>query len=210
VALSAVALEATWLVGRARLALRREPHRLPPAGSEHTTHLTSIARLPAEVAARLEPALARLRKRDPQHHYYPVDTLHVTIRNLDSLSADARTAAGAAIASHPSFELTARGLSLSPHTVFAAVRPVDGTLRALRRELASVAGGSAGRFPDLAFANIVRFSGRVSREFVSELAALRRIDLGSWRVTEVELVRTDRLLSREGTEVLERISLGAK
>jgi 2'-5' RNA ligase len=210
VALSAVALEATWLVGRARLALRREPHRLPPAGSEHTTHLTSIARLPAEVAARLEPALARLRKRDPQHHYYPVDTLHVTIRNLDSLSADARTAAGAAIASHPSFELTARGLSLSPQTVFAAVRPVDGTLRALRRELALLAGGSAGRFPDLAFANIVRFSGRVSREFVSELAALRRIDLGSWRVTEVELVRTDRLLSREGTEVLERISLGAK
>lgn len=206
-ALTALAFEGAWLVGRARLALRRERHRLPSAGPEQGSYVTSVTRVPTEIAARLEPALARLRRHDPQHHYYAPDTVHVTIRNLDSLSAGALPAARAAIAAHPSFELTARGLSLSRHTVFAAVHPVDGTLRALRRELASLAGGGAGRLPDLAFANVVRFSGRVSGEFVRELARLRRADFGSWLVTEVELVRTDRLLSREGTEVLDRVPL---
>lgn len=206
-ALTALAFEGAWLVGRARLALRREQHRLPPAGRGQASYQTSVVRLPAEVAARLALQLERLRGRDPQHYYYGADSLHVTVRNLDALPAARLPAAREAIASQPPFELAVRGLNLSRHTVFAAVHPLDGTLRALRRELAALAGAGAGRLPDLAFANVVRFSGRVSREFVSELARLRRADFGSWLVTEVELVRTDRLLSPEGTDVLDRIPL---
>jgi 2'-5' RNA ligase len=203
--LTGLALEGAWLAGRARLALRREDHELPPAGLGHASYLTSITRVPGEVAERLEPLLDRLRRCDRQHHYYEPDSLHVTIRNLDGL-ADL-PAARAAIASRPAFDLAARGLNLSAHTVFAPVLPADDTLGALRRDLAGLTGGSAGRLRDLAFANVVRFSGRVSRDFVRELARLRRVELGSWRVTEVELVRTDRLLSRDGTEVLDRIQL---
>jgi 2'-5' RNA ligase len=209
VALTGLALEGAWLLGRARLALRREHHRLPPAGRGHATYLTCIARVPAEVARRLEPALERLRARAHQHHYYEPHSLHVTIRNLDALGAGRLDDARAVIASHPPFALAARGLNLSRRTVFAEVRPLDGTLRSLRRSLAGLVGARDGLLPDLAFANVVRFSGRVDAPFVRELAALRRRDFGSWIVEEVELVRTDRLLSREGTEVLERVRLGA-
>jgi 2'-5' RNA ligase len=209
VALTSLALEGAWLVGRARLAVRREHHRLPPAGRGQATYLTSVVRIPAEVAGRLAPALERLRARAPQHHFYEADSLHVTVRNLDVLSGGDIAAARSAIASHPPFELEARGLSLSPHTVFVAVWPADATLRSLRRELAAIAGGTRGALPDLAFANVVRFSGRVESDFVRELARLRRLELGSWLAREVELVRTDRLLSREGTEVLERVELAS-
>lgn len=206
-ALTALALEGAWLVGRARLAVRREHHRLPPAGRGQATYLTSIVRVPAEVAERFAPALERLRTCSPEHHFYGADSLHVTIRNLDALSGGDLAAARTAIASHPPFELEARGLNLSPHTVFVTVRPADDTLRSLRRDLAAVSGRTLGPLPDLAFANVVRFSGRVESDFVRELARLRRLELGSWLAREVEIVRTDRLLSREGTDVIDRVPL---
>jgi hypothetical protein len=43
---------------------------------------------------------------------------------------------------------------------------------------------------------------------LAELARQRRRDFGSWTVTELELVRTDRYLSHEGTAVLARLGLG--
>lgn len=208
-ALSSLALEGAWLAGRARLAFSRKHHQLPPAGLEHAAYLTSVVRVPADIAGRLEPVLERLRAHGPQHHYYEQDSLHVTIRNLDSLADDDLAAARAAIASHPPFELEARGLNLSLQTVFAAVRPADGTLRSLRRALAELTGAKPGALADVAFANVVRFSGRVEPGFVRELARMRRVELGSWLVREVELVRTDRLLSPEGTQVLDRVRLGA-
>jgi 2'-5' RNA ligase len=204
VALRRLALEGAWLVGRARVVLRREEHRLP----RQSTYLTSIARVPPEVAARLAPTLERLRACGPQHHYYAPDSLHVTIRNLDALSGGDLGAARTAIASHKAFELEARGLNLSRHTVFVDVRPADATLRSLRRDLALLAGGRLGILPDLGFANVVRFSGRVDGDFVRELGRARRVELGRWVVQEIELVRTDRLLSREGTEVLHQVPLG--
>jgi 2'-5' RNA ligase len=207
VALTGLALEGAWLAGRARLLLSRTRHELPPAGRGQATYLTSVVRVPADVAQRLEPVLERLRAHGPQHHYYGQDSLHVTIRNLDALSGDDLAAARAAIASHPPFELETCGLNLSPHSVFAVVRPADGTLRSLRRELTELTGGKTGALADLAFANVVRFSGRVDAGFVRELARVRRVELGSWLVREVELVRTDRLLSPEGTEVLDRVPL---
>jgi hypothetical protein len=131
----------------------------------------------------------------------------VTIRNLDALSGGDLGAARTAIASHKAFGLEARGLNLSRHTVFVVVRPADATRRSLRRDLARLAGGRLGLLPDLAFANVVRFSGRVGDDFVREVARARRVDLGSWVVREIELVRTDRLLAREHTEVLDQVRL---
>jgi hypothetical protein len=60
---------------------------------------------------------------------------------------------------------------------------------------------------NLAHANVVRFSGGVTTEFVREVSRSRRIHLGRWAVREVELVRSDKLLSREGSHVIERIPL---
>jgi hypothetical protein len=68
---------------------------------------------------------------------------------------------------------------------------------------------AARRARPLGHANLVRFSGPVTAAFLAEVARQRRRDFGSWTVTEVELVRTDRYLSHEGTTVLARLRLGA-
>jgi hypothetical protein len=60
---------------------------------------------------------------------------------------------------------------------------------------------------NLAHVNVVRFSGGVTTKFVREVSHFRRIHLGRWTVREVELVRSDKLLSREGSHVIERIPL---
>jgi 2'-5' RNA ligase len=128
------------------------------------------------------------------------------------------------VGAHPPFQVAVRGLGAAPATVFALAFPDDPTLRSLRAELAGLlAGKRLGRVPSgterrrlgrgsgsrraLGHANLVRFSGPVTAAFLSELARLRRQDFGCFAVGEVELVRTDRFLSPEGTTVLERIRL---
>jgi hypothetical protein len=60
---------------------------------------------------------------------------------------------------------------------------------------------------NLAHANVVRFSDLVTMRFIKEVSRFRRTHFGRWTVREVELVRSDKLLSREGSHVIERISL---
>jgi hypothetical protein len=109
------------------------------------------------------------------------------------------------------------GLNLSPTTVFAQVFPHDHTFHSLRKHLGefaerSVDQSSSERIVDgvarnLAHANVVRFSDLVTREFIKEISRFRWTYFGRWTIREVELVRTDKLLSREGLHVIERIPL---
>jgi hypothetical protein len=109
------------------------------------------------------------------------------------------------------------GLNLSPTTVFAQVFAHDRTFLSLRRQLEGMADGSVSQpsserlidvaARNLAHANVARFSGGVTTEFVREVSQFRRIHFGRWAVREVELVRSDKLLSREGSHVIERIPL---
>ena len=150
--------------------------------------------------------------------------MHVTVAVVDGfLPDDLDISAGLAelraiVGSHPRFDLTLSGLNVSPTTVFAQVIPHGWTLRSLRGHLRSSAkqntsrSGSASGFGVVArsllpHANVVRFSGEVTGEFLEEVSRLRRAGLGRWTVSEVEFVRTDRLLSRGGTQVVERMPL---
>jgi len=169
------------------------------------------------------PILERLRQQNAHHHYYPADTMHVTIRKLGQFAPDDPGAAARLdhlrriVASHPSFDLTMWGLNLSPTTVFAQVFPHDQTFFSLRRHLGGIAGrnveqSSSERITDgvarnLAHANVVRFSGSVTTGFIRELSRSRWTSFGRWTVREVELVRSDKLLSRAGVHVIERIPL---
>jgi hypothetical protein len=118
------------------------------------------------------------------------------------------------IGQYQSFDLTVRGLNVSPSTVFAEVIPHGGTLRALRADLRRIgprAGGPSG-FGDyvrylLPHMNLVRFSGRVTEDFLEEVSRSRLAWCERWKVSEVELIRTDTLLSRESRQVLARIPL---
>jgi hypothetical protein len=198
--------EALWLGGRA--VLRTGRRRSPP--SPGVRYLTSVVRVPGEVAAALAPALERLRALDSHHCYYAPEQLHVTVANLDGLRVPLERVERV-LASAPPLSLAARGLGLSPGTVLVRMEPLGDELLGLRRRLRPLApapglGGALLR--QIAFANVVRFAGTASRAFVGEVARLRGHELGAWTAGEVEIVRTDRLLSPEATEILARIPLG--
>jgi 2'-5' RNA ligase len=184
---------------------------LPPSGPAAAVHLTTVVRLPATVTAALAPTLDRLRAVGPRHHYYPPETMHVTVQNLDALRPAAPLPDGLIelVAARAPFRLAVRGLGVGPGVVFALALPGDATLASLRAGLAGLAGGhDRGRLGrGLGHANLVRFSGPVTAGFLAELARLRRQDFGTFTVDEVELVRTDRLLSPEGTTTLGRLRL---
>lgn len=210
-----------WEAGRARLraGAGRRAFTPPPSGPAAALHLTTVSRLPAEVVAALAPALDRLRADGPGHHYYPPGTVHLTVQNLDGLDLDGDAGAAtlaelrALVGSHPPFQAAVRGLGVSAGTVFAQVLPCDATLRTLRADLGGFLErhALAPRRPrSLGHANVLRFAGPVTAAFLGELARQRRRDFGSWTVTEVELVRTDRYLSHEGTTVLARMGLGLR
>ena len=206
-----------------RLSAGRTAYALPPSGPDVAVHLAVIIRLPLRVASSVAPILEELHQHDPHHHYYPPESIHVTIRKLGQFpSEDTGAAARLAelrhiAASHPSFDLTVRGLNLSPTTVFAQVFPHDQTFHSLRRYLGGIAERSVnqpsseriidGVARNLAHANVVRFSDMVTKGFIKEVSRFRRAYFGRWKVREIELVRSDRLLSREGSHVIERIPL---
>jgi 2'-5' RNA ligase len=209
-----------WEAGRARLraGAGRAAFTPPPSGPAAAWHVTTVARLPAEVVAALAPALDRLRAGGPGHRWYPPGTVHLTVHNLDGLDLDGDAGAAtlaelrALVGAHPPFRAAVRGLGVSTGTVFAQVLPCDATLRALRADLRGFLRRHAvtpRRARLVGHANLVRFVGPVTAAFLAEVARQRRRDFGSWTVTEVELVRTDRYLSREGTTVLARMGLGA-
>jgi 2'-5' RNA ligase len=206
-----------------RLSAGRTSYALPPAGPDAAVHQAVIIRLPLSVAESVAPTLERLRERDPHHYYYPPDTMHVTIRKLGRFPSDATSVAARLAkvrhiaASHHSFDLTMSGLNLSPTTVFAQIFPHDQTFHSLRQHLGGVADRSVYHSNsekildavarNVAHANVVRFSDLVTMRFIKEVSRFRRTHFGRWTVREVELVRSDKLLSREGLNVIERIPL---
>jgi 2'-5' RNA ligase len=211
-----------WLISSAQLRLSadRALHSLPPSGPDAPLHCGVIIRPPAHVVTSVAPALERLREISPYHYYYPADSMHVTVGSVNRFLSDGSNAAArlaelrAIISSYPSFDLKLRGLNISPFTVFAQVIPHGGTLRALRTDLRMLGrrAGEASGFGDyvrdlLPHMNIVRFSGRVTGDFLEEVSGSRQEWFGQWTVREVEVKRSNTLLSREGREVLERIPL---
>jgi 2'-5' RNA ligase len=214
-----------WVASSSWLGLSagRTAYALPLSGPDVAVHLAAIIRVPSRVASSVTPALDRLHQYSPHHHYYPPETMHVTVRKLGSFPSDDSDVAARlgelrrVVGSQPSFDLTMWGLNLSPTTVFAQVFPHDRTFHSLRRQLGgmadhSVSQSSSERLIDVAarnpaHANVVLFSGGVTTEFVREVSRFRRIHFGRWAVREVELVRSDKLLSREGSHVIERIPL---
>jgi 2'-5' RNA ligase len=204
---------ALWWPGWAatRATAGRRAFTLPPSGPAAAVHLTTVVRLPATVTAALAPTLDRLRAVGPRHHYYPPETMHVTVQNLDALAPAAPLPDGLVelVAARAPFRLAMRGLGVGPGAVFALALPGDATMASLRAGLAGLAGGHNRGRPGrgLGHANLVRFSGPVTAGFLAELARLRRQDFGTFTVDEVELVRTDRLLSPEGTTTLGRLRL---
>jgi 2'-5' RNA ligase len=200
-----------------RLLMSRLAPRVPgEPGAElnaigRARFLTTVVRLPAEVAERLAEAASGLDRIQPGHYLYPPQSIHLTVLGLADVP-DAERAVEAAVHGHRPFALEVRGLNLSRDTAFAELHPRGTELRALRKDLRAVEShehGSVSRWirRRLAHANVVRFRAPVERRLVAEVGRLRRVSFGEFEVAEVELVHTDKVLSDAGTRTLARYRL---
>ncbi|WP_156908571.1 2'-5' RNA ligase family protein [Bradyrhizobium murdochi] len=227
--LDALQFKSLWATGTAALSLstvRRQQYILPASGPDAAVHLSLVARLPQQPNSGIGKVLAELERLHPSHHYYPSDTVHVTIQNFDDIKDVDRDELLARlrhrIGTLRPFSLTGHGLGVSPNSVFLQLFPEDDSLWGLRQQLTRstqdlsytrkrTAGPGAFRdllFRRLAFANLIRFSGPLSPSFIRAIARHRATCFGRFTVEALELVQTDRLFSAAGTTVIDRMPLG--
>jgi hypothetical protein len=212
-----------WATGITALgfsALRGHQFVLPASGVGSAVHLSLVARLPQAASSRVREIVSDLRQRNPSHHYYPADTIHLTIMNLDPCVDNDRLELLAqlqdCIGPSHRFYLQGRGLGVSPSSTFLQLFPENRSLLMLRRKVSHLRPVGRGIEPDdfrtllfrrLAFANLIRFSGPLSVSFVREIARHRSTIFGRFLVETLELVHTDKLFSAESTRTIQRFDL---
>jgi hypothetical protein len=174
---------------------------LPVIGDRSQLHLTSVLRLNLPLTTTLEIA--------ERHYRYPANTVHVTVANLDDSNVPVATAveqlSGRVLAP---VSLRLEGFGCSADTIFVKTF-YDAAFASLRKTVRRAFEMPRGPlqviralpYSAMAFANVVRFDGAGERP-------PRNITLyGLVTIDTMEIVRTDRVLSDDATEVVARISL---
>ena len=198
--------------GAAGVVLRLRP---PPPEPSSSRHLTTLTRLPLELATEIVEIVHPLVAACSDAYLYPPESVHITILTLDQLlksNEEVAADVGAALRAQPSFSMTVRGIGASPATIFAAALSSDHELGRLRKRMSlslEVRRSAPARLvvAGLGFANVVRFAGLSPARLGRELHGLRRREFGSFAVKRVELVRTDRVLAADATEPIEEFDL---
>ncbi len=175
------------------------------------THLTTVVRIPLEVAAPLVEAVRRLPGADDQY-VYPVSDLHLTVLNLDHVAAAALPESiakvEAVLADTTSFEVRLRGLGMSAQSIYAQVFDCSGALRVLRKRLSHITGARpTPALRHLGFVNVARYLAPDVERLRDGVHAARQVPFGTLLVTAVEIVRTDKVLSHSGTTLLSSVRL---
>jgi len=220
--LTAALLDLDWLAQRAiGRGLRRDA--IDPDGADPgapASFTTSVIRLPADLAARLEGVAASLAETQPGQYLCPAGTIHVTVCGPlpasggpgdDEALADLRVVAPRLAGGR----LRVVRLGLGDTSVFAALEAEGADLLGIRRELAArwgVAGrpGIGGAIASrLLWANLVRFSVPASPALRAAVGRVRRPVHAGVPIEAVELVRTNRAMSPERTTVLGRVDVAA-
>jgi len=190
-----------WALGR------RPRFELSAPGGPYTT---LMAYLPEKLAAELAEVAASLPGTEG-HYRYPPEQLHVTVRSFGD--ATDLPDIGPAMAGLRPIVVTSAGLGLTRETVQLRLLPGNDTLGELRRRLARTPGVPR-REPrqrllaPVAFANVLRLNGKVDPELRAAVAARRDLLTGQQIVlSELTLVRTDRVASPAGTQPLARYEL---
>jgi len=190
-----------WAVGR------RPRFELSDPGGPYTT---LMAYLPEALAAELAEVAAALPAR-AGHYLYPPAQMHVTVRSFGD--AGNLPDIGPAIDGLPPIELTGAGLGLTRETVQLRLLPGNEALGELRRRLAKLRGVPSRRprqrlLAPVAFANVLRLNGSVAPELRRAVAQQRGLLAGERiALSELTLVRTDRVASPASTQVLARYEL---
>ncbi|WP_081438611.1 2'-5' RNA ligase family protein [Pseudofrankia asymbiotica] len=190
--------------------LRRGPAIPWRADEGPRAFLTTVVRVPETMGDRLREA-ARPAAEAGGHHLYPAASLHVTLINLDR-HADVRMARleqalADCVAAAPPVVFDLCGLAVARSTLYvqAYARPgraVPSLRASILRRLDPAGRESPPMGAGLAFSNVVRFRS-TDIAAAREVARARRADrFGSFSLEAVELVRTDKVMSAAGTEIL--------
>jgi 2'-5' RNA ligase len=164
--------------------------------------LTCVVRLPSAVALPIHQAVRSLPGVE-RHYVYPASDLHLTLLNLGA-SEDLEAVAAVLIRTAP-FAVRLRGLQLSRHSVSVRAFDDTGALQAVRRRLIEVT-GTRPAWPRrrLGFVNVVRYLSQDVQQLTEAVRDQRARPFGVLEVTVAEVVRTDKVLSADGTTLLAR------
>lgn len=184
---------------------------------------TIVARLPLHVATVLVDVLEPLRRKCPDHYFYPADTIHLTLidvsplaegcdfEGIPPLALEAFSQLDSELRDEPPLKLRLRGLGLFPTTIFAQLFDLESRITDLRERIGEILRRETGAVlrpavaPGLVFANLARYSAVPSAEIVDGVGAFREWPDLSFKVENFEIVTTDKVLSRRRTAVHGRL-----
>jgi hypothetical protein len=167
--------------------------------------LTCVVRLRPVLALPIHQAVRSLAGVE-RHYVYPAADLHVTLLNLGA-STDL-DAVAAVLGRTAPFAVRLHGLQLSRHSVSVRAFDDTGALHAVRRRLIEVTGARpAWPRRRLGFVNAVRYLSQDVQQLTEAVRDQRARRFGVLEVTVAEVVRTDKVLSADGTTVLARTAL---
>jgi hypothetical protein len=194
---------------RGRRQLSKGVQLLDPDGD--VRYVTSVLRVPDDIA-QVVTGVVRALPGVAGHYLYPSADLHLTVLNLDSARQttveDRAQAAESALHDLPTFPVKLAGIGVSQQSVYVRAYDPTGSLWRLRGRLAS-ATGCHQPVPRrlLGFVNVVRFTRPCVADLLKGLSSLRPASLGTFDVSAVEVVHTDKVLSTAETIVIRRIAM---
>jgi 2'-5' RNA ligase len=202
-----------------------DPHLLDRA-TDDRRGLSLIIRPAPDMIARITGLIDRLREIVPGQHIYRPDELHITLLALIGVApgfdlavvplAAYRALLADLFAHVRPFEVHFTGVTASPDGVMVCGHSEGDALNILRDRLReSLAQAGLGASLDrryrivTAHVTILRFCAQPADlpALIEFLSAARRCDLGSFRVSQVELVTNDWYMSHDRVEVLARYAL---
>lgn len=213
VVLPSVLLHASWLARAVRLQ-RTQPRPEEADPFAPASLLSCVLRLPPSIAHQLRAYANELEGLEPDHYYYPPESMHVTLaapRSTDDARiavTDVRAIAPLLVGAHA----RVLGVGLTKRTLFAAIVPDRSLLaarRSLRRSWRQSGGGLSSDvlFGRVWYANIVRFRADPSKRYLARARKTGSLRFGWFELAAVEVVRTNKVMSPACTVVLARIPI---
>ena len=189
--------------------------------------ITLLSRVPPAIAENINGILADFQQLEPKQYYYPPSDLHLTILSIISCyegftldliePAAYERLVGEVLRRTPPFRVTFSGLTASPGGLLIQGFPQDDGLEKLRNELRTTFRASGlqqsidQRYSiQTAHSTVLRFRAPLlnTEALLQKLARYERQFIGSFDVTELELVYNDWYQRAATTRLLARYSLG--
>ncbi|HJP90904.1 MAG TPA: 2'-5' RNA ligase family protein [Pyrinomonadaceae bacterium] len=202
--------------------------QVPSATVGNASVLTTVIRICPDLYPSISEVALSIQRAYPPHYFYPLTDMHFTVLNCmaflsepEELKADditriARRLRDVFVSFKP-VAVQLRGLNVFPTTVFIQIFDPAGSISELRHRIrtclaedywnSEMEGKLLVPDPLLSFSNLLRFREAVPTDFVDLVEKYRNKDFGMCQLKGVELVTTDKLLSRENTTVWERYDL---